>query len=83
MPKTLKHSYLNRSEYILTEDKELYIHKDYIGVNEYLYKDEEGNMKPIVFGKRWWDGESGATDDYLGYVDDKGDECIVKWIVED
>jgi len=76
---TLRITEVKKTDYILTNFG-LYIHKDYIGVNDYWYEDTEGNIKPISFCKRWWDGEKGATDDYLGYADKDGTECIIKFV---
>ena len=79
MPTTLIPVYLNKTDYVYNSHFDWFIHKDYIGVNGYWFKDEDGNEKPIIFQKRWWDGEKGATDDYYGYANEDGNECIVKW----
>ena len=65
---------VKREDYIL-DNFGIYTHKDYIGVEDYWYEDNEGNIKPISFTLR-----SGATKDYLGYSDKDGSECIIKWV---
>ena len=70
---------VKRTDYIL-DMFGIYTHKDFIGVKDYWYEDTEGNIKPISFTMRWWDGEQGATEDYLGYSDKDGSECIIKWV---
>jgi len=73
---TLRITEVKKTDYVYNTKTELYIHKDYIGVNDYWYEDTEGNIKPILFCKRW----GYPAGDYLGYADKDGTECIIKFV---
>tara|TARA_R110000751_G_scaffold213302_1_gene316878 strand:+ start:527 stop:769 length:243 start_codon:yes stop_codon:yes gene_type:complete len=67
---------IKRDHYINDERAGYWRSKLHPQLNAYFYTDEEGNKKPTTFCMRWND----FGDDYLGYADEEGDECMIRFI---